>query len=86
MKRIMGVFHHRVVRRLTGSQPRKGRHGGWVYSPLEDMMAEAGLQEVETCVSRCQNTVAQYIVNRPTFYLCLAEKRILGPRVEMQWW
>ena len=48
MQRVLGVFHHRVARRLTGKQPRKGREGGWVYPLLEYAMAEAGLQEVET--------------------------------------
>ena len=44
-------------------------------------MAEVGLQEVETYVSRHQNTVAQYIVTRPIMDLCLAAKRSPGPRV-----
>ena len=48
MQRVLGGFHHRVARRLTGRQPRKGRDGGWVYPPLYDAMAESGFQEVET--------------------------------------
>ena len=48
-------------------------------------MAEAGLQEAETYVSRRQNTVAKYIVTRPIMNLCLAEKRNTGPRVVMRW-
>ena len=43
MERVLGGFHHRVARRLTGRQPCIGRDGGWVYPPLEDAMAEAGL-------------------------------------------
>ena len=46
--RVLGGFHHRVDRRLIGSQPRQGRDGMWTYSPLEDAMVEAGLQEVDT--------------------------------------
>ena len=49
-------------------------------------MAEAGLQEVETYVSRRQNTVAQYIATRLIMDLCLAAKRRPGPRVAMWWW
>ena len=30
--RTLGVFHHRVVRRLTGRQPRRGLEGSWVSS------------------------------------------------------
>ena len=48
MQRVVGGFHHRVVHRLMGRQPRKGQDGGWVYPHIEDAMTEAGLQEVET--------------------------------------
>ena len=65
MKRVLGGFHHRVARRMTGQKLRKGRDRGWVYPPLEDKMAQAGLQEVDTYVSRPQNTVVQYITTRP---------------------
>ena len=56
-----------------------------VYPLLEDVMAEAGLQEVETYVSHHQNTVVQYIATRTIMDLCLAAKRRPGPRVTM-WW
>ena len=83
MQRVLGGFHHRVDRRLTGRQPQKGQDRGCVYPPLEDAMAGAGLQEVETYVSRRQNTEAQYIVTRPIMDLCLVAKRRPGPRVAM---
>ena len=75
MKRVLGRLHHRVDRRLMGWQPRKGQDIGCFYPPLEDAMAEAGLQELETYVSCFQNTVAQYIVTRPIMDLCLAAKQ-----------
>ena len=86
MKRVLGGFHHKVARRLTGRQPWKGRGRGWVYPPVEDTMAEVGLQELETHVSHHQNTVAQYIATRPIMGLCLAEKRRPGKMLEMRWW
>ena len=86
MHRLLGGFHHKLDRRLTGRQPRKGQDGGWVYPPLVDAMAEAGLQEVETYVSRRQNTMAQYIVTRPIMELHLAVKQRPGPRVAIRWW
>ena len=85
MKRVLGRFHHRVARRLMGWQLRKGRYGGWFYRHLEDAIAEAGLQEMETYVSGRQNIVAQYIATRPIMDLCLEAKRRPGPRVEMRW-
>ena len=46
--RVLVGFQHRVARKLMGRQPWRGRDGVWVYPPLEDAMAEAGLQDVET--------------------------------------
>ena len=48
-------------------------------------MAEAGLQEVETYVSRGCNTVTQFIVTRPIVELCLTAERRPGSRVDKQW-
>ena len=50
--RLLDGFPHRMARKLTGSKPQRGRDGVWVYPPLEDAMAEAVFQEVETYVSR----------------------------------
>ena len=49
--RVWGVFRHTVDLRLTGRKPRIGRGGEWVYTPLEDYMAKAGLQKVDTYIS-----------------------------------
>ena len=85
MQRLIGGFHRRVACRLTGRQPWEGWYGGWVYPPLEDVMVEAVLQEVDNYVSHLQNTVAQYIATGPIMDLCLMEKRKPGPRVVIQW-
>ena len=47
---------------------------------LEDAVAEAGLQEVDTYVSRCQNTVTQFIVTRPVMDLYLEADQRPGHR------
>ena len=83
MKRVLGSLYHRVAHRLTGRQLWRGRDRGWFYPPLEDAMADAGLQEVETYFYRLQNTVVQYIVTRTIMDLCMAEKWRPGPRVSM---
>ena len=74
-----------VARRLTRQHPQKVQEGGWFYPLLEYVMAEAGLQEVDTYFSHHQNTVAQYIATRPIMDLCLVMKRRTGPRVKMRW-
>ena len=49
--RVLVRLHHRVACRLTRSQPWVGRDRVWVYPPLEEAMAESGLQGVETYIS-----------------------------------
>ena len=49
-------------------------------------MTEAGLQEVETYISRRQNTVVHFIATRPIVDMfMLAEKRPVS-MVPKQWW
>ena len=79
--RVLDRYHHRVDHRLTGRQTWKVRDCVWTYPPLEEAMEEAGPQEVETYVSRRQNTVAQFSTTRPIMDLCLLAEQILGPRV-----
>ena len=50
--RVLGRFHHRVACRLTGGGHSQGRDRVWVYLSLEDAMADVGLQEVKSYVSR----------------------------------
>ena len=50
--RTLGDFHHRVACRMMGLQPSRGKDETWVNPPLEEEMAESGMQEVDTCVSR----------------------------------
>ena len=68
-----------------GSGTVEGKIGRLGLPSLEEAMAEAGLQEVETYISRLQNTVTQYIVTRLIMDLFLAAKRMPGPRVATRW-
>ena len=52
---------------------------------LDYVMAEVVLQEVDTYVSRHQNTVVQFIVTSLIMDLCLVEERRLGKRVYKRW-
>ena len=84
--RFMGIFRHRVARRLMGKLLRRGRDGGWMYPPLAEAIVEAGLPEVETYVSHQYNTVSQFISTRPIMDPCLAAKKRPGSRVAKRWW
>ena len=83
---VLGGFLCRVAYRLTGRQPRRGRDGFWVYPPLEDAMAETGLQEVETYVSCQQNAFAQFIATRTIMELFLVAEWRPGSRLAKWWW
>ena len=67
ISRVLGRFHHRVVRRITGRQPRRGRYKVWIYILLENAMVEAVLQEMETYVSRLQNMVPHFIETKSVY-------------------
>ena len=84
--RVFSGFFHRVSHRRMGRQHWRGRDSGWVYPPLEDAIAEAGLLEVDTYVSRHQNTVTQFIGTRHIMELCLAADKKPGSRVAKRWW
>ena len=84
--RILGGFHHRVARRLTGRQPWRVRVGRWVYPLLTEAMYKVELQEVETYISRHQNIVSQFNATRPIMDLCLVAERRLGSQVSKRWW
>ena len=83
---VFGISHHRMDHRMTGRQPWQVRYELWLYPPLEAAMAEVVLKEVNTYVYRHQNTVANFITNRPIMYLCLATERRLGSRVTKHYW
>ena len=57
-----------------------------MYPLLEDMTEEAGMQELETYVSRRHNTVTQFIVTRPIMDLCMAAWQRPEPLVSKWWW
>ena len=70
--RDLGIFYHRVARRLLGRKLRRVIDGIWRYPRLAEAMEEAGLQDVDTYVSRRYNTATQFISTRPIVYLCLS--------------
>ena len=49
-------------------------------------MRAAGIEEIETYISRWQNTVVKYIVTRPILDLYLDTKRRPGSQEQKWWW
>ena len=70
--RDLGIFYHRVARRLLGRKPRRVIDGIWRYPPLAEAMVEAGLLDVVRYISRRYNSATQLIATRPIVYLCIS--------------
>ena len=61
MSLILGIFQQRVARRLSGIQLKILTYGSWEYPLTKGALQEAGLETMETYISRCYNMVTQYI-------------------------
>jgi hypothetical protein len=86
MLRALESFHHRAARRISGRMARLS-HGEWVYPPLEEALELAGLLPVREYISRRQNTVAEWVANRPVLELCTSYERMPGAmRHKARWW
>ena len=69
---------HRVAWRILGDFLWRWADGTWEYPSLGDAVREAGLEGIDTYVSRQKNTVAHYIATRPILDLCLEAERRPG--------
>ena len=65
VEKILGGFHHKLYRWITGKQPRRVRDNRCHYYFLREVMRDDGLEEVMTCIPWILFTVAQYIVMLP---------------------
>ena len=65
-------FQHQAARRMAGMGPKQQRYGTWVYPPIGAALEMVRLEEIGVYIARCQNMIAQYIVNHPITDLCLA--------------
>ena len=82
---ILGIFHHIMARRISVRQPRRRMDGSWTYPLLEGNLQGAGMETMETYISRRHNMVTHYIVTQPIFDLCLEAEQRTGSRVPMRW-
>ena len=86
LESALDAFQGRVARRLTGSQPRRGKDGRWFYPSLAGAMKEAGVVRIRTSILRRQNTVTQFIAMRPILGLFEVAERRPGTWVPRRWW
>ena len=84
-ERALYSFQNRVVRRITGRQPREQGYGSWDYPPLTEGMAEADFEEIGVYVTRRQNMVAQYISTQTILDLYEGSVQRPGDWVSWRW-
>ena len=70
IERILGGFHHTVARWLKVKQNQTFLDDRWEYPPLEEVIREDRLEEVDTFITRIKNMVTQYILMNPILDLC----------------
>ena len=83
---ILESFHNRVARRLAHHTPYLS-NGEWVYPPIAEALAIAGLYPIEHYVRNRQRTLEDTIATRPILGLCREATRLSGsPHNRLWWW
>ena len=65
IKWILGGFHRKVERRISGKMYRRQAERTWDYLTLGNVQIEDGIEEIETYIPRRQKKVEQYIATCP---------------------
>ena len=86
--RCLEGFHIRSAYRMAKvHKPRKEqRTGTWKYPSSVDVLEEVGLKPIREYIEVRRQTVANYIVNRPIFDLCMDAVRRRGTSHRLYWW
>ena len=71
---------------MVGMVTKRQRDGTWVYTPIGEVLAMVGLEDIGVYISRLHNTVAQYIKTRTIIKLCLVAEWNPGLRIYRRWW
>ena len=84
---VLGGFHHRVARRLSGLMPRfLPQEERWDYPPIEDALREAGMYSIKHYIGVRQNTLAEQVATRPILELCEGTEPASGSPSRLYWW
>jgi len=87
MLQALWGFHHQVAHQLTGkvSQylPAEDR---WVYPPVDEVLAAAGLYPIDVYLACHQNRIVEYVATRPIFSLCQESTHRRGSSQWQFWW
>jgi hypothetical protein len=80
-------FHIRAAYRMAKvHKPRKGPNHVWVYPASSDVLHECGMHTITHYISVWQETILQYVVDRPIYEACKAGERRRGSAPRQWWW
>ena len=84
--RVLEGFHIRSAYRATVNVPRKLNNNTWVYPKNKDVLEEVGLFTIREYIEMRRQTIANTIVDRPIFKLCLDQEPVRGTVPHLWWW
>ena len=70
----------------TVNVPRKLNNNTWFYPKNEDVLEEVGLFTIREYIEVRRQTIADSIVDRPIFKLCLDQESVRGTVPHLWWW
>ena len=85
VKRLEG-FHTRAAWQMTRMRPERKNNESWSYPRSKKVPKAAGLQTIAHYMYVRQQTVTNFIVNRPIWELCAGAMRRRGSPVRPFWW
>ena len=78
MLKVLEGFHHRAVRRITGTTAKRGSVGEWENTSVVEAMEAAGLHPIEVYIRRRKATIEERVACRPIYELCTKAQQMPG--------
>jgi hypothetical protein len=85
MKRLKG-FHICAAWQMSGKRPERNVDGSWTYPRSEEVLEAVGMKSISHYLAVRQQTIANFIVNRPIHELCTGAARKRGLPVRPFLW
>ena len=85
MIKVLEVFHHRLVRSITGMTLRCTTSGEWEWTLVSEVLETAWLWSIMEYVQQRQVTVAAQVACRTIYEICTEAERMLGTSRCVQW-
>ena len=87
MVKVLEGFHHKVLRQITGRQPKYDvRTDTWSKRPIFRAYEEAGVLPIVEYIHVRQMRIANYVATRPIYELCRNATWRPGSARRTLWW